>query len=296
MRRSALVCILLLLAFAGVAYAQDEVTPPSEPTVPTEPAAPGESQTEEGLPPAEEQTPAPPVSLADVIWNPSVDQLSAWISEGITAAGADIDFFGIPILDRMTWSSLDGVPLVGNRSLRFAALMTPELTSYVVGYGASWDEDTWTAIQEDVDKVSNDLATSLSANVSGRPMYLTVAVFGPLYSDMMGAVYYEGQWHTLDLKPWGTISDYTPDSLDAATADPQWAAKYVLAQVSAEPALQPPDQVRVYLCPWNKDASTQVDADFLAELPAPEWTTPKKARLAVGNADLLAWVDFDMVL
>jgi hypothetical protein len=273
MMRFVIVCSITLLALAGIAHAQEESAPPAE-----APAAP------------------PPTSIADLVWQPSTGQLSAWISEGITAAGSDMNFFEMPVVDRMTWSSLDGVPLVSDRALRFGALMTPELTSYVVGYGAAWDEDTWNAIQEDVDEVSNDLATSLRGNVPGGPMYFAIAVNGPAYDDMMAAVYYEGQWRTLDVKPWGTVADYTPDNVGRAMADPLWAAKYLLSQDSSEPALQPADQSRVYLCTWVRNASTQIDADFLGQLPQPDWTDLKRARLVVGNADLLAWVDFDMGL
>ncbi len=289
--------VCMLLASVAVACAQDDQTPPGEPAPPGMVAPTPGAQPEEGVPPAEEPTaPVPePVSLADIIWNPTVDQLSDWITEGITAAGDDLDFLSLPVLGRMTWNSLDGVPLADNRSARFAALMTPELTSYVVGYGAAWDTDTWNAIQEDVEKVSNELATTLASKLDGGPLYFAVAISGPLYADMMSAVYYQGEWHTLDLKPWGAVTDYAPDSAGTPVADPQWATKYLLSQESTQPALQPPSDVRVYLCTWDQDASTDVDSDFLSELPSPEWTAPTKTRLAVGNADLLAWVDFDMV-
>ena len=271
MSRLLVVCSMMLLAIVGVARAQ-----------------------EEGAPPAEAQP--PPASEADVIWQPTVDQLSGWISEGIAAAAADLDFFDMPVIGRMTWSSYEGVPLAEDRALQFAALITPELDSYVVGYGAAWEEDTWAAIEEDVDSVSNDLATSLRASVSGGPMYFAIAVYGPQYDDMMGAVYYDGQWRSLEVKPWGAEADYTPETVGQAMADPLWAAKYLLTQESSEPEVEPADQVRVYLCTWNRNASTDIDADFRAELPQPEWTNPKQARLGIGNADLLAWVDFDMVL
>jgi hypothetical protein len=261
---------MMLLAIAGSAHAQEEAAPPA------------------GAQP-------PPASEADVIWQPAVSQLSGWMSEGITAAAAELDFFDMPIIGRMTWSSYEGVPLAGDRALQFAALTTPELDSYVVGYGAAWEEDTWAAIEENVDKVSNGLAASLQASVSGGPMYFAIAVSGPQYDDMMAAVYYAGQWRSLDVKPWGSAADYTTETVGKAMADPLWAAKYLLTQESSQPEVQPADQVRVYLCTWNRNASTDIDADFRAELPQPDWTNPKRARLTVGNAELLAWVDFDMV-
>lgn len=271
MSRLLVACSMMLLALAGVARAQEESAPPAA----AQPA---------------------PVSQADVIWQPTVEQLSFWVGEGIAAAGIELDFFDMPVVGRMTWSSYEGVPLVGDRSLQFAALLTPELDSYVVGYGAAWEENTWAAIEEDVVKVSNDLASSLRASVSGGPMYFAIAVAGPQYDDMMAAVYYLGEWRSLAVQPWGAMADYTAETVGQAMADPLWAAKYLLTQESSQAEVQPSDQVRAYLCTWNRDASTEIDADFRAELPGPEWTDPKRARLTVGNAELLAWVDFDMVL
>jgi len=272
MTRMLAVCFIVLLTCIGIAQAQDQ-----------------------GAAPAEPQAAAPAASLADAIWRPSVGQLASWIDEGVTAAGADLDFFDLPVLDRMTWSSSDGVPLVGDRSLRFAALMTPELAAYTLGYGAAWQEDTWAAIEQDPEKVSNDLATALGASVSGGPMYFVVAASGAGYDDMLAAAYYDGQWRSLQVTPWGTVADYSPDTVGAAMSDPLWTAKYLMTQESGELPLQPADQVRVYLLTWPRNASTQLDADFQQELPQPEWTDPRRARLTVGNAELLGWVDFDMI-
>ncbi|MFB3879837.1 MAG: hypothetical protein ACE149_01175 [Armatimonadota bacterium] len=271
MARLLAVCFIVLCIATGFAYSQDE-----------------------GAAPAQDQA-AAPASLADALWAPSTGQLAFWIDEGISAAGADLDFFDLPVLDRTTWSTSDGIPLADDRSFRFGAVMTPELAASVLGYGISWEEDTWAAIQEDPDKVSSDLAAALGGVLSGGPIYIIAAVSGAQYDDMLAAVYYEGQWRSLRLTPWGTVSDYTPDSLDQATSDPLWAARYLITQESAELPLQPADQVYVYLLTWQRNASTQLDADFQQELPQPEWTDPKRARLVLGDADLLAWVDFDVI-
>ncbi len=297
--RSLLLPLIILLAFAGAASAQYEPTPEEEwiQQIEQGAAAVAEATPAESAPAAQPQPlPPPPVSIADTLWQPTVDQLTVWLTEGIAAAGIELDFFEMPTIDRLTWSTPDGIPLAGDRTIHFAAVMTPEFTSYAVGYGASWDEDTWKAIQEDVTKVSGDLANSLRPSVSGGSMYIPIALYGPAYTDMQAAVCYEGQWRVVTVTPWGTLADYTAAGVGRPAADPQWAAKYMLTQLAAGGTLQPADQVRVYLCSWNRNGSTQLDADFRTELPQPEWTDPKRARLAIGNADLLAWVDFDLMM
>lgn len=247
---------------------------------------------------AQEQAPeeAPPLPVAGdqaTLWSPTAVQLAAWVSEGFTAAGMDLETVALPVVDRMTWSNTEGSELPGGRTLRFAGLMTPELVSTLAGYSSAWEEETWTRIQEAPDTIAAELATSLRPSLTNGTLTLPFALSGPEYADMKIALHYEGQWRKLEAHPWKGMTELDPEALTATMNDPLWATMYLLASAASLPPFQPSDQVRIYLCTWSR-AAGPADADFAAALPEPEWSGTKYARLAIGDATLFAWVDFEL--
>jgi len=279
-----IIASLLLALTLGVTYAQDDSSAQKQVLVADE----QRTQAEKQKPPVIQFAPG------DLTWQPPVDKLAEWIDDGVQAAADEVDFPEIPLVIDMKWRSYDGIELPDNRSLRFANAMTPQLAALIVGFASAWDEGTWVEIQENRESVVTRLVNRLTSSFNGEEILFPVVMAGPRFDGMLAAIYFDGQWHYIEPELWGPIYTFSRDSLDSVEQTARWAARYIVTQEARYPALQIADSIHVYLCHWYSEPDLYADADFVAELPIPDWSGRGRARLALGSADRFAWVDFEL--
>lgn len=235
-----------------------------------------------------------PVVMGDPVWQPTKEQLARWVSDGASAAAAETDPTEMPIVGSMTWLSDNGTPLPGDRALRFAALVTPQLGATIYGYAAAWDDDTWQSLQQDPQGTASKLGGDLLPAFPGRDLQFPIGIHGSRFDDMKAAVYYDGRWWYAEPTLWGGMDAFTADAAAEVMPSARWAAEYLVAQEARYAAFEPAPEIYVYMVRWPSEPPDLPDAGFVAELPKPSWTGPDNARLAVGTAEEFAWVDFDL--
>jgi len=250
----------------------------------------GQSQAEPG-----EVSATIPMESGDPVWLPTKDQLSGWVSDGMKDAGSGTDFLAIPVVQNMTWVNLEGTPLPDDRSLRFAALVTPRLGAIVYGYAQAWDETTWGNYQQDPTGVTDGLGADLMPAFNGSELLFPIAIQGSAMDDMEAAVFYAGRWWYAEPTTWGGMDAFTADSVAEPSPTARWVGEYLMAQEATQPALQPPENTTVYAVQWLSAPLQPPDEKFVAALPSPAWTGTDNVRLAIGTVDTYAWIDFDLM-
>jgi len=236
-----------------------------------------------------------PMEAGDPVWQPTKDQLAEWVGAGFKDAGDGTDFLTIPVVENTTWVSLDGTPLPDERYLRFASLITPRLGGTIYGFGRAWDEDTWNSYQQDPQSVVDETAGELLSTFDGSELIFPLAIQGTAMDDMQAAVFYAGRWWYAVPTVWGSMSEFSADSVSDQSPTARWAAEYLLTQEASQPALQPPQETTVYTVQWLSEPLQGPDEKFVAALPSPAWTGTDNVRLAIGTVDTYAWIDFDLM-
>lgn len=235
-----------------------------------------------------------PVQLGDPMWKPGTDQLKSWIGAGIMAASANMYLPDVAAVARWSWSGDRADPLPGGRQLRYVVMVTPQLTAVATGYDAAWNEDIYTAIQQDRDLVEGALADDVMPSFDGRNLYFAAAIRGPQLDGGQAAVYYDGAWRYAEFSLWGGLEAFIADANQPGFGDFRWAAEYVLSQDEDSPALKPAEEILVYMVRWPSHPTAALSAEFVSSLPTPTGFDGERCRLALGAPGRFAYVDFPM--
>lgn len=234
------------------------------------------------------------VRPGDVIWQPTSEQLSRWVENGILAASLDMYLYDLPATMKWMWTSEEGTDLPGGRKLQFVVMMTPELTAITGGYAASWVEETWARIQEDQQPVVEELVRRLLPGFDGRQVYFAVGISGDVFHDASAAVYYDGEWRDVDLSLFGPLEDYLQQEMPAGTLTPRWAAGYLIGQSLNDPAFAASDELRVYTGLWYSLPEKPPSQNLIGQLEIPTGFDKDTIRFVVGTEEQYAYTDFTL--
>jgi hypothetical protein len=244
----------------------------------------------------------PPIIEAqpgDALWKPSTEQLARYVNAGIEAAAMEMYLPDQPGVFEAWWARDEGIALSGDRWVRFACLVTPQMAATVAGYAAAWDEEKWQAMGEDQQKVVGEIAGQLSDEFSGKDLSFVVGILDGGAPQPKAAVWFDGDWRGL-MDPQGVsgipLARFTSDAYPAQGAlSARWAAQYLLGAIGDIPALGPADQISICVYQWPRVPTSWYSQRQFADLvPAPEVTERGFVRLALGDEEAFAFIDLDL--
>jgi hypothetical protein len=260
---------------------------------------------------------APPIIplVGDPVWNPTDEQLAAWALDGVNAAAADMYLADQPGVLSWIWAPDQPVALPEGRSLRFAALLTPQLVATTAGYAAAWDERWWGKVQADQANTLGELGARVNSAMRGSQLTWLVVLDAP---DLIGwptapnaTIYYKDRrWGSVrGATPTG-MGDFVQDSFPLGASGDRWAGGYLLGQIADWPCLQKSDSLAIITYNWQLRPQQRVEwssempeapslspitthflAEQLVDLRPP---LPDIARLLIGGSNHWAFADFSL--
>jgi hypothetical protein len=161
---------------------------------------------------------------SDPIWNPSLDQMTGWVTAGLEAAAADMYLPNVAGISVWTW---DGDTAAGNgRRLQWAALLTPQFVATITGYEAAWHDDIWQRVQAGEEQaVALELAVAVLSDWQPGGVRVVLGMSGS--GDPRTAAWM-GMWGSMQQTATITRGE-TEQRQGVPTA--HWAALYYVSQV-----------------------------------------------------------------
>jgi len=219
----------------------------------------------------------------DPIWDPTADQLVAWVNDGINAAAAELPLHQVAGIASWEHSAMPGIPCYDGR-MRFVIALTPQYIATAAGWASSWDSEVWEQVLIDQNTVAQDIARRLFLR---RDLRFWIGVrCADLAAPMNAhaAVYYKDGWRGLEMgRHWSasaTADDRIPARFDAA-----WAGAYALAWAMYDI----PDANSIRITTGMLRHQPGLAPGRLIDVVPP---LPRGIRLAIGRPEEWAHCDF----
>jgi len=217
------------------------------------------------------------------IWDPTTDQLVAWVNDGINAAAGEIPLHQVPGIAAWEHAVNPGIPCYDG-IMRFAIALTPQYIATAAGWASSWDSETWEQVLIDQNAVAQEITRRISLR---RDLHFWIGIRSTDLAAPMGAhgaVYYKDGWRGLEMGSHWSVRDAADDSI-SARFDAAWAGAYALAWAMYD--IPDADSMRITTAVLRQQPRRS--PGLLIDVVPP---LPGGIRLVVGRLDEWAFLDF----